>query len=80
MIMEHPLITDADNLNIEQLQTRISDLQKKLMWAQRHNRNLAAQIGMALETYNNKYQQRQREIWEKQNQSGTDYSDRIDIS
>jgi len=80
MIMEHPLINDANDLNLEQLQTRISDLQKKFMWAQRNNRGLAAQIGMAIETYTNRYQQLQREIWEKQTQSGTDYSDRIDIS
>jgi len=78
--MEHPLITDADELTLEQLHQRITDLHKKLMWAQRQNHGLAQQISMALETYNNKYQQRQREIWESQNRAGTDYSDRIDIS
>jgi hypothetical protein len=78
--MEHPLISDADNLTLEELQSRISDLQRKLSWAQRTNSNLARQIGMALETYNNKYQERQRAIWEAASKSGNDYSDRIDIS
>ena len=78
--MEHPLINDADNLTLEELQVRISDLQKKFAWAQRSNAHLAQQIAMALETYNNKYQIKQREIWDAAQKSGTDYSDRIDIS
>jgi phosphoribosyl-AMP cyclohydrolase len=78
--MEHPLITDANDLNIEDLSSRITDLQRKLAWARRYNAALANQVAMALETYTNKYQQRQREAWEKTQNSGTDYSDRIDIS
>ena len=39
--MEHPLITDANDLTMEELQTRISDLQRKLAWAQRNNARLA---------------------------------------
>jgi len=78
--MEHPLINDADSLNMEELQKRIADLQRKLSWAYRTNAALANQISMALETYTNKYQQRQREQWEAHQRSGPDYSDRIDIS
>ena len=78
--MEHPLITDTNDLSMEDLSTRISDLQRKFAWAQRHNAHLARQIAMALETYTNKYQQRQREIWEANTKTGPDYSDRIDIS
>lgn len=78
--MEHPLINDADSLSLEDLQSRISNLQKKFAWAQRHNAHLAQQIGMALETYTNKYQQRQEEIWKAGQKNGPDYSDRIDIS
>jgi hypothetical protein len=77
--MEHPLISDADKLNMEELQVRISDLQKKLIWAQRNNAHLAAQISMAIETYNNQYQAKQRELWQAQS-GNVDYSDRIDIS
>lgn len=78
--MEHPLISDPNNLTTEELQTRITDLQRKLAYAQRHNQELARQISMALESFNNKYQERQRAIWEAQTRSGTDYSNRIDIS
>lgn len=78
--MEHPLITNAGNLTMEELQTRISDLQRKLAWAQRNNVALAQQVCMALETYVNQYQERQREIWEKSQTSGPDYSHKIDIS
>ena len=79
--MEHPLISGIDDLTVEQLQTRISDLTKKLGWAHRSgNGDLASQISMALETFNNKYQQRVQELYEKSNKSGKDFSDRIDIS
>jgi hypothetical protein len=79
--MEHPLISDINDLTVEQLQTRITDLNKKLMIASRSgNAHLAGQIRMALETFNNKYQQRMREIWDKQTGNGPDFSDRIDIS
>lgn len=78
--MEHPLINDATDLTMEELQTRISDLQRKLTWCQRSNARLAQQVAMALETYNNQYQQRQREIWQKSQAQGPDYSDKIDIS
>jgi hypothetical protein len=78
--MEHPLINDADGLSMEDLQSRISTLQKKFAWAQRNNAHLAKQIGMALETYNNNYQHRQQEIWKASQKSGPDYSDRINIS
>ena len=78
--MEHPLITDATDLSIDDLQARITDLQRKLVWAQRHNAGLAQQIYMALETYQNRYRQLQQQAWEAQKKSGNDYSDRIDIS
>jgi hypothetical protein len=78
--MEHPLINDPGSLSDEELYSRISDLQKKLAWAQRHNAGLAHQIGMALETYNNTYRARQQELWQKSQASGNDFSDRIDIS
>jgi hypothetical protein len=79
-MIEHPLINDQSGLSLEQLQSRISDLQKKYSWARRHNAGLAHQILMALNTYTSRYQELQRQAWEKQKQSGIDYSDRIDIS
>jgi hypothetical protein len=35
---------------------------------------------MALETYQNKYRERQQEQWKKDDDPGKDFGDRIDIS
>ncbi len=79
--MEHPLITDANQLSIDELQTRITDLSRKLGMAHRmQNAGLRHQIQMALETYQAQMQKKQKELWEKTNGNSSDYSDRIDIS
>jgi hypothetical protein len=78
--MEHPLINDASSLSLDDLQTRITDLTKKLSWAQRHNQHVAAQISMAIESYRAAYQLKMDELARDQRSNGTDYSDRIDIS
>jgi len=78
--MEHPLIDDAELLTMEQLQDRISDLNKKLAFAQRTNAGLANQIRMAISTYHTQYQKLQNELWDKTKHKGQDFSDRIDIS
>jgi len=78
--MEHPLISDAAELSLDELQSRITDLTKKLAWAQRHNQQLASQIHMAIESFRTAYQQKMDEITRNQRAAGTDYSDRIDIS
>lgn len=72
--MEHPLIGNVDELTTEQLQEKISELTKKLGIALRTgNGHLCNQLRMALETFNNKYQERLRG-------SGTPFNDVIDIS
>lgn len=79
--MEHPLIPNIDHLTMEELQSRISDLTKKLSIAQRSgNAALTGQLRMALETFNNKYQQRIAELNRPRDGKTPDYSDRIDIS
>ena len=79
--MEHPLITDIDNLTIDELQGKISELNKKLSFAQRiGNAQLANQIRMAIETFRNKYQQKMQSIHDNQNKNNPDFSDKIDIS
>jgi hypothetical protein len=79
--MEHPLITNADDLSMEQLQERITELSRKLGQAHRMgNADLRHQVQMALETYQNRYRERQQALWKKEDDSGTDFSDRIDIS
>ena len=72
--MEHPLISNVDELTTEQLQEKISELTKKLGIAMRTgNGHLCNQLRMALETFNNKYQERLRG-------SGTSFDEVIDIS
>jgi hypothetical protein len=72
--MEHPLIANIDNLSAEQLQEKISELTKKLSIALRTgNGHLCNQIRMALESYQNKYNERLRG-------SGTAFDEVIDIS
>lgn len=78
--MEHPLITDLDNLTLEELQTKIQELTKKRAWALRTNAHLANQIGMALESYTNKHREKQQAMLDGMNKNSPDYSDRIDIS
>lgn len=55
--MEHPLVGNLDELTVDQLTTQINDLSRKLGIAMRTgNAHLCNQIRMALENYQNKYQ------------------------
>lgn len=57
--MEHPLVGNLDDLNVDQLTSQISDLSRKLGIANRTgNAHLCNQIRMALENYQNKYQEK----------------------
>ena len=57
--MEHPLINNVDDLSMEQLQERITELTRKVGIAHRMgNAQLRHQVQMALETYQNKYRER----------------------
>lgn len=79
--MEHPLIPDIDHLTIDQLQAKISELNKKLGIAHRTgNAHLTAQIRMALQTFNNKYKEKTQAAFAARNKDGPDFSDIIDIS
>jgi hypothetical protein len=64
--MEHPLIGNLDNLSTDQLSTQISDLSRKLSIASRSgNAHLCNQIRMALESFQNKYQQKLQDDYAK---------------
>lgn len=80
--MEHPLIPALGDLSIDELTTKISELNKKFMIAQRMgNGDLCNQIRMALETYQNKYREKSEALLKsKMTNSGTDFNDIIDIS
>ena len=74
--MDHPLIGNIDNLSTDDLSTKVTELNKKLSIAYRlGNHDLCNQIRMALETYQNKDQEKL-----KSSQTGTGYDGMIDIS
>jgi hypothetical protein len=59
--MEHPLIANLDDLSEQQLLDKITELNKKLVIAYNTgNGHLCNQVRMAIETYQNKYQERLR--------------------
>jgi hypothetical protein len=75
--MEHPLINDVGNLTEEELHQKVNELTKKYMTAQRlGNASLCNQIGMALETYRNKLQEKYRQ----QHTNDDDFDGKIDVS
>ena len=74
--MDHPLIGNIDDLTTEELSNKVTELNKKLTIAYRlGNHDLCNQIRMAIETYQNKYQEKLRA-----SSKGTDYDSMIDIS
>ena len=79
--MEHPLIHNVSDLSNQELQERVTDLTRKLTIAHRMgNAQLIGQIQMALETFQNKLKERQRDEYERQIGKGKDFGDRIDVS
>lgn len=77
--MEHPLIGKLDDLTLEELSSKISELNKKFGIAQRTgNAYLCDQLRMALETYNNQYQAKLQESYAKQS-GNVDFGDKINI-
>lgn len=74
--MEHPLIGNLDELTIEQLGERVTDLNKKLSIAVAHgNGHLCNQLRMAIESFRNKYQQKLKE----QYSTDQNFADKINI-
>ena len=74
--MEHPLIGDLSSLTADELNTRISDLYKKLNIAmQTGNGHLCSQLRMALESYTVRYQEKIQETTKQHN-----FDDKIKIS
>ncbi len=77
--MEHPLIGDLNQLTAEELNSRISDLYRKLNIAtQSGNGHMCDQIRMALESYQNKYQEKLQESYRKQS-TDINFDDKIQI-
>jgi hypothetical protein len=79
--MEHPLISDADSLNIDDLAKKITLLQNKLSIARRTgNGYLCSQISMAMETYRTAHSRKLEESFSKNADSTKWLDGKIDIS
>lgn len=77
--MEHPLIGNIDELTLDELTSKISDLNNKLNIVTRSgNGHLCNQIRMALETYQNKYQEKLRATYKK-GDGDPNFDDKINI-
>jgi hypothetical protein len=79
--MEHPFINNIEDLTLEQLGSKISELHKKLSIAHRMgNGYLCDQIRMAIESYNGKYQQKMRALSAPKAGDTDSFNSKIDIS
>jgi hypothetical protein len=77
--MEHPLIGSLDALTAEQLLDKITELNKKLTIAMRMgNHYLCNQLRMAIESYQNKYQEVVQQTYKKQI-GDANFDDKINI-
>jgi hypothetical protein len=66
--MQHPFIHDLSEKTLDELQTSISDLNKKLNFAYRiQNGAMINQLRMILESYNSENSKRMDELYKKQN-------------
>jgi hypothetical protein len=73
--MEHPLIGSLEDFTAEQLLEKITELNRKLSIAYRMgNAALCNQLRMAIESHQNKYQEKIRQG------PGNNFDDVIDIS
>jgi len=76
-MMEHPLIGDLSNLTLEELSSKVTDLNSKLSMAMRTgNGHLCNQLRMAIESYQAKYQEKLQESYKK---NDIDFGDKIKI-
>ena len=78
--MEHPVMNEVDGLTLEQLGSKISELNKKLGIAMRSgNPYLCDQIRMALNSYTTKQQEKTAELYKKSGGEDT-FDSKIDIT
>jgi hypothetical protein len=76
--MEHPLISNIDELTLDELIEKINELNSKLTIGMRSgNSHLCNQIRMAIESYTNKLREKQAKAYEESNQN---FKDKINIS
>lgn len=79
--MEHPLVGDLNDLTPEQLQEKISELNKRINMAMRTGHvQMLGQLRMVLETYQTKYNEKVRQQWNQKNGGAESFEGKIDIS
>jgi hypothetical protein len=77
--MEHPLIGNLDELTVDELGKKVSDLNQKLTIAMRSgNGHLCNQLRMAIESFQNKYQEKVQSTYRKQIED-SNFNSKIDI-
>jgi hypothetical protein len=78
--MEHPLIGNIDDMTIDELSAKVSELSNKLnIAAGMGNAHLCDQIRMALETFRNKYSEKLQDSYKKQQDAKINFDDKINI-
>ena len=79
--MEHPFINNLEDLTLEQLGSKISELHKKLSREHRMgNSYLCDQIRMALASYTGKHQQKMTALNAPPPGEDNSFNNKIDIS
>lgn len=76
--MEHPLLEDLNGLTLEEIQSKISDINKKLAFAYKmNNAPMIGQLQLIMGSYQEAYRKKMDELMPK----GDDdkYSNKIDI-
>jgi len=76
--MEHPLLEQLSGLTLEEIQSKISDLNKKLAFAyQTGNQPVINQLQLIMGSYQEAYRNKMDELMPKGD--GDKYSNKIDI-
>jgi hypothetical protein len=76
--MEHPLLEELSHLTLEEVQSKISDLNKKLAFAyQTNNQPLINQLTLIMGSYQEAYKKKMDELMPKGDSDK--YSNKIDI-
>ena len=76
--MEHPLLEELSHLPLEEVQSKISDLNKKLAFAyQTNNQPIVNQLNLIMGSYQEVYRKKMDELMPKGDSDK--YSDKIDI-
>jgi hypothetical protein len=66
--MEHPFISDLSKLSMDDLQEKITELNKRLSFVARmNNTSMYGQLLMVIDSYNNEYHKRMDEMYKKYN-------------